>query len=130
MQPAKEGAEPQTDEKDMGMTYDELREFATLKKANRMGPVSMFEYLVHTWGPKSEKKLSVKEVAIKVIHFFKNYAINRRKMTTLTPSVHAESYSPDDNRFDLRLILVNANWTFQFIKIALLSKKYSEALEK
>jgi len=26
-------------------------------------------------------------------------------MTTLTPSYHAEQYSPDDNRFDLRPFL-------------------------
>ena len=25
-------------------------------------------------------------------------------MTTLTPSLHMESYSPDDNRFDLRFV--------------------------
>ena len=28
-----------------------------------------------------------------------------QKMTTLTPSYHAEQYSPDDNRFDLRPFL-------------------------
>ncbi|KAI0734335.1 carbon-nitrogen hydrolase [Irpex lacteus] len=30
---------------------------------------------------------------------------NRRKLTTLTPGYHAEQYSPDDNRFDLRPFL-------------------------
>jgi NAD+ synthase (glutamine-hydrolysing) len=38
-------------------------------------------------------------------------------MTTLTPSYHMESYSPDDNRFDLRQFLYNNDWTFQFMKI-------------
>eukprot|EP00179_Madagascaria_erythrocladioides_P029989 CAMPEP_0198331912 /NCGR_PEP_ID=MMETSP1450-20131203/17916_1 /TAXON_ID=753684 ORGANISM="Madagascaria erythrocladiodes, Strain CCMP3234" /NCGR_SAMPLE_ID=MMETSP1450 /ASSEMBLY_ACC=CAM_ASM_001115 /LENGTH=30 /DNA_ID= /DNA_START= /DNA_END= /DNA_ORIENTATION= len=28
-------------------------------------------------------------------------------MTTLTPSYHAENYSPEDNRFDLRQFLYN-----------------------
>lgn len=35
------------------------------------------------------------------------YAINRHKATVLTPSYHAESYSPDDNRFDHRQFLYN-----------------------
>ena len=35
-------------------------------------------------------------------------------MTTLTPSYHAESYSPDDNRFDLRPFLYPVNWSWQF----------------
>ena len=30
--------------------------------------------------------------------FYFYNAINRHKMTTLTPSYHAENYSPDDNR--------------------------------
>lgn len=38
-------------------------------------------------------------------------------MTTLTPSYHAESYSPDDNRHDLRQFLYNAKWTWQFQKM-------------
>lgn len=42
------------------------------------------------------------------------YSMNRHKMTTVTPSYHAESYSPDDNRFDLRPFLYNTRWTWQF----------------
>lgn len=85
------------------------------------------------------------EVAEKVKHFFKYYSINRHKMTVLTPSYHAEvvliinsfrkspthsfrkfstfcmlfvqSYSPEDNRFDLRQFLYNARWPYQFRKI-------------
>ena len=33
--------------------------------------------------------------------------MNRHKATVLTPSYHAESYSPDDNRFDHRQFLYN-----------------------
>ena len=46
--------------------------------------------------------------------FFRYYSINRHKMTTLTPSYHAEVYSPDDNRFDHRPFLYNTRWTWQF----------------
>lgn len=49
--------------------------------------------------------------------FFQLYAINRHKMTVLTPSYHAESYSPDDNRFDQRQFLYNVKWPWQFHRI-------------
>jgi NAD+ synthase (glutamine-hydrolysing) len=38
-------------------------------------------------------------------------------MTVITPSYHAENYSPDDNRFDMRPFLMNAGWTVQFKEI-------------
>ena len=49
--------------------------------------------------------------------FFKYYSINRHKLTTLTPAYHAENYSPDDNRFDLRQFLYNTAWSWQFAAI-------------
>ena len=49
-------------------------------------------------------------------HFFRSYGINRHKLTTLTPAYHAESYAPDDNRFDLRQFLY-PNWQRQFDSI-------------
>ncbi len=102
----------QTDEEDMGMTYSELSRFGQLRKTHRCGPVSMFEKLVQEWN-----HLPPSEVADKVKRFFCYYAINRHKMTTLTPAYHAEPYSPDDNRFDLRQFLYNTRWTWQFRKI-------------
>ena len=57
------------------------------------------------------------QVAVKVKRFFFFYSINRHKLTTLTPSYHAESYSPDDNRFDLRPFLYNPRWDWQFASI-------------
>ena len=38
-------------------------------------------------------------------------------MTILTPSYHAERYSPDDNRHDLRQFLYNTKWEWQFSAI-------------
>ena len=108
----------QTDEEDMGMTYQELSRFGQLRKMELCGPVSMFEKLVHEWD-----HLTPREVAEKVKRFFRYYAINRHKMTTLTPSYHAESYSPDDNRFDLRQFLYNTRWTWQFHRIDAYVKK-------
>ncbi|CAI0430863.1 unnamed protein product [Linum tenue] len=133
----------QLDEVDMGMTYEELSVYGRLRKIYRLGPVSMFKacFLFHflyqeitpfryntlttevsvvmlqnlcfRWG----STLTPSEVAEKVKHFFKYYSINRHKMTVLTPSYHAESYSPEDNRFDLRQFLYNVRWPYQFRKI-------------
>ncbi|CAN1254592.1 Glutamine-dependent NAD(+) synthetase [Linum perenne] len=103
----------QLDEVDMGMTYEELSVYGRLRKIFRCGPVSMFKNLCYRWG----SKLTPLEVADKVKHFFKYYSINRHKMTVLTPSYHAESYSPEDNRFDLRQFLYNSRWPYQFRKI-------------
>ncbi|KAJ0977061.1 hypothetical protein J5N97_012535 [Dioscorea zingiberensis] len=103
----------QLDEVDMGMTYEELSVYGRLRKIFRCGPVSMFQNLCHKWCG----KLTPSEVAEKVKHFFKYYSINRHKMTVLTPSYHAESYSPEDNRFDLRQFLYNWRWPYQFRKI-------------
>ena len=46
--------------------------------------------------------------------FFRHYAINRHKMTVITPAYFAETYSPDDNRFDHRQFLYNVDWNWQF----------------
>ncbi|KAF5197498.1 Glutamine-dependent NAD(+) synthetase, partial [Thalictrum thalictroides] len=103
----------QLDEVDMGMTYEELSVYGRLRKIFRCGPVSMFQNLCYKWGG----KLTPSEIADKVKHFFKYYSINRHKMTVITSSYHAESYSPEDNRFDLRQFLYNARWPYQFRKI-------------
>lgn len=110
LEPLVDGQVTQTDEQDMGMTYDELSQFGRLRKQNHCGPYSMFCKLVGMW----KDEYSPQEVADKVKHFFRCYAINRHKMTVLTPSYHAESYSPDDNRFDHRPFLYRANWSWQF----------------
>ena len=61
--------------------------------------------------------LSPQTVADKVKRFFYYYSVNRHKMVTITPAYHAEAYSPDDNRFDLRQFLYNTKWDRQFSSI-------------
>ncbi|KAF2144066.1 uncharacterized protein K452DRAFT_316825 [Aplosporella prunicola CBS 121167] len=91
----------QSDEADMGMTYDELSVFGRLRKVHKLGPYGMFEKLLHDWND----RMGPRQVYEKVRRFYWYYAINRHKMTTITPAYHAEAYSPDDNRFDLRPFL-------------------------
>lgn len=110
LEPLTDGQVSQTDEADMGMTYSELSVIGRLRKISKCGPFSMFCKLIHMW----KDALSPAEVAEKVKRFFRMYSINRHKMTTVTPSYHAEVYSPDDNRFDLRPFLYNTRWSWQF----------------
>ena len=113
----------QTDEEDMGMSYDELGIFGLLRKVHNSGPVTMFLKLLENkeW----RVKFNVAEIAAKVKRFFFYYGINRHKLTTLTPSYHAESYSPDDNRFDFRPFLYNVKWSRQFRTIDKIVEKRS-----
>lgn len=109
----------------MGMTYDELTTFGRLRKVNKLGPYGMFQRLVHEWskdrkrGPDDDgPAYETREIADKVKRFFNFYAINRHKMTTLTPALHCNDYSPDDNRFDLRPFLYPSFWSsWSFKKI-------------
>ncbi|KAG8383558.1 hypothetical protein BUALT_Bualt04G0026100 [Buddleja alternifolia] len=111
----------QLDEVDLGMTYEELSVYGRLRKIFRCGPVSMFKNLCYKWGT----NLTPAEIAEKVKHFFKYYSINRHKMTVLTPSYHAQSYSAEDNRFDQRQFLYNPRWPYQFQKIDELVEQFS-----
>lgn len=108
----------QTDEQDMGMTYEELSIFGRLRKISRCGPVSMMRQLLQQWSHLH----SPATIAEKVKHFFRCYAINRHKATTLTPAYHAENYSPDDNRFDHRQFLYNFRWPWQFQRVDALAE--------
>ena len=112
------GAEhSQLDEADMGMTYDELSWFGRLRKLHFCGPLSMYTMLLSAGGQWAD--LTPDVIAVKVKRFFRFYAINRHKMTTLTPAYHAENYSPDDNRFDLRPFLYPVDHLRQFASIDL-----------
>lgn len=111
----------QSDEVDMGMTYDELSRFGRLRKVDKCGPMAMFIKLYHEWS-QPPLNLTAEQVAEKVKRFWFFYAINRHKMTTMTPSYHAEQYSPDDNRFDLRPFLINPRFPWS-------SKKIDEAVD-
>ena len=102
----------QSDEADMGMTYDELGVYGKLRKIYRCGPLSMYNKLKHTWHERVGRDCTA--VASKVKSFFYYYSINRHKMTVLTPSYHAEQYGCDDNRYDHRQFLYNAKWDWQF----------------
>lgn len=47
--PLSEGAVVQTDEAEMGLTYDELSCMGRLRKTNKCGPFSTFNKLVSVW---------------------------------------------------------------------------------
>lgn len=112
----------QSDEADMGFTYDELSTLGRLRKTMKLGMVGMFERLVEEWSD----HMAPRQVYSKVADFMKFYAINRHKMTTMTPGLYLESYTPDDNRFDLRPFLYPVWFPFERRKIENILKKMEE----
>lgn len=114
----------QSDEADMGMTYDELSEYGTLRKVYRLGPYGMWEHLFHKWGP----EISPSKVYEKVRLFYWFFNVNRHKMTTMTPALHLCDYSPEDNRFDLRpFVYPLFSWPYKKIEEALARYEAGEA---
>ena len=95
-----------------------LRNAAAIASAMRL-PASALGAIATTVGPAPlmVQPKAPAAIAAKVKRFFAFYAMNRHKATTLTPAYHAESYSPDDNRFDLRQFLYNTRWPRQFAAI-------------
>lgn len=121
--------EEQKDEDEIGLTYEELSWLGSLRKGDIgcYGPYGMFCKL---WSERSNPNFKVNDkpvnlrnceqpdqLAAKVKRFFILYARNRHKLTVLTPSLHAVTYSPDDNRFDHRQFLYDTNWKWQFGEI-------------
>ncbi|KAH9844511.1 Glutamine-dependent NAD(+) synthetase [Teratosphaeria destructans] len=113
----------QSDEADMGFTYDELSIFGRLRKQFKLGPVGAFERLVVDWSDHMDPRAVMK----KVLNFYRFYRINRHKMTTMTPGLYLESYTPDDNRFDLRPFLYPSVWgNYEKRKIENILRKMEE----
>lgn len=138
--------ESQADEDDLGLTYDELSLFGRLRRGEygTFGPYGMFakiwsdreaEYVSSTFsryrqaGSASALSIDPQLLATKVKRFFTLHARNRHKQTILTPALHTETYSPDDNRFDHRQFLFNTKWPWQFKQIDNLVKAILEGKE-
>lgn len=66
----------------------------------------MFQHLAREWSIDRQRRAEDNspsyepaQIADKVKSFFHYYAINRHKMTTLTPALHSREYSPDVGSF-------------------------------
>lgn len=120
------GAE-QSDESEIGLTYDEISVLGKIRRGIYAcsGPRGAFETI---WENRHREPFCSKirclvglnddgDAALELGHlvkrFYTRYSRNRHKLTVLTPALHAETYSPDDNRFDHRHFLY-APWTEQF----------------
>jgi NAD+ synthase (glutamine-hydrolysing) len=116
----KVGARPQTDEDEIGLSYDQIYYFGKLRSQG-YGIITMFNYILENLNKKDIRTLVIPEktiinknlnnsnkikvyIAEKIKKFFSRYIANRHKTVILTPSVHLLP-SPDDNRFDLRPFL-------------------------
>lgn len=121
----------QRDEDEIGLTYDEISVLGRVRRGQFgcSGPRGAFQtvWLHKHQSPYSDKLRCLRalhegqllpaeaasELANLVKRFYQRYSRNRHKLTVLTPALHAETYSPDDNRHDHRHFLY-APWTEQF----------------
>lgn len=111
------GTYVQSDEADMGITYDDLSILGTLRKVHMLGPFGMWEHLVHQWSP---QKMSPRQVYDKVKFFYQCFNNNVHKLTTMTPAYHQAEYSPDNHRFDMRPFVYPVfSWPYKKIEEAL-----------
>uniref|UniRef100_A0A1I7YUW2 Glutamine-dependent NAD(+) synthetase n=1 Tax=Steinernema glaseri TaxID=37863 RepID=A0A1I7YUW2_9BILA len=81
LRPLVNGEVAQTDEAEIGLTYDEMSQIGRLRRPGCKGPFAMFLALVPLWRP----RMTHEEIADKVILFFRRYARNRHKATVSTP---------------------------------------------
>ena len=116
--------ESQSDEEDMGLTYEQLSILGKFRRGESglFGPFFMFKriWAKHHLYPQFK---DAQDLATRIKRFFVLHAKNRHKMTVITPGLHAETYSPDDNRYDHRQFIFNCEWTTQF-------RELDEELEK
>lgn len=122
--PLSAGVQDDESDAEMGFTYNELSEFGILRKVHKCGPWSAYLRLLADWNDRPG--FGPRQIADKVMRFFRFYALNRHKAVVLTPSPHLSSYNPDDNRHDLRPFLYVIDWPWQFKKI----REHVELLEK
>lgn len=112
----------QRDEEEIGITYDEISVLGRVRRGvyGCSGPSGIFRTAwQNRYNPpfsthiRCLKAMSIEntqyqvatELAALVKRFYQRYIKNRHKLTVLTPALHAETYSPDDNRFDHRQFL-------------------------
>ncbi|KAL8715588.1 MAG: hypothetical protein Q9220_000924 [cf. Caloplaca sp. 1 TL-2023] len=102
----------QTDEDDMGCTYNELSTWGRLRKIEKLGPYSMFQRLrAGEWS-----QLTPRVVYERIRFLWTQFGLSRHKQEIMTPALFAETYSPDSNRFDL-LPFLRPRLIWQYNKI-------------
>lgn len=121
----------QRDELEMGLTYDEISVLGKVRRGmyGCSGPRGAFEVV---WRNRDKPPFSTKirclratetyrthgviaaELGELIKIFYGRYMRNRHKLTVLTPALHAETYSPDDNRYDHRQLLYPPMSGYQF----------------
>jgi NAD+ synthase (glutamine-hydrolysing) len=115
LQPS-DGSHVQTDEEDMGLTYNELATFGRYRMDRMCGPFSMFDNLQEIW-----PEMPIELLEEKVLRFFKRFGMNRHKAVVGTPAIHLSNYSADPKTRDVRPYLYTG-WETQFRKISKLKE--------
>nr|VZI41333.1 unnamed protein product [Spirometra erinaceieuropaei] len=137
LRPLNGAAMYQTDEQEMGLTYPQLSQLGRLRLSGgrACGPREMLANLLQQVDSSAaydigdgDSDISIaRKLCERVKLFFRKYSANRHKATVLPPAYHTESYSADDNRFDLRPFLYPVDWTHQFASMDRLVEEWEAA---
>lgn len=131
----------QRDEDEIGVTYDEISVLGRVRRGiyGCSGPRGAFETVwrnrdqapfsnrircLRNLAGKSNSEIA-SELGDLIKRFYLRYSRNRHKLTVLTPALHAETYSPDDNRFDHRQFLYPP-LTLQFREIDMMIEQIAK----
>ncbi|BHF63543.1 Glutamine-dependent NAD(+) synthetase [Sparganum proliferum] len=137
LRPLNGAATYQTDEQEMGLSYSQLSQLGRLRLSGgrACGPREMLANLLqqvdssaaYDFGDGDSDISIARKLCERVKLFFRKYSANRHKATVLPPAYHTESYSADDNRFDLRPFLYPVDWTHQFASMDRLVEEWEAA---
>lgn len=115
----------QTDETEIGLTYNDIFTFTQLRNVSEYGIVSTYEYLRQAF-PDMDHDLLFNKVKT----FYEKYRKNRHKTVVLTPSVHISSNSCDDSRYDFRPFMYGGDNSYEFRAIEKLIEEQKELEEQ
>lgn len=96
----------QTDEEDLGLTFEEIFLIATERCTFRGGLLSLYAEM-------KEKFPDIPDIHKKIDIFFTRYSRNRHKMVVATPTLHLTGENCAAGRFDLRPIIYADQYAYE-----------------
>lgn len=101
-------SEQQTDEKELGLSFQELDLFASARTELNCSVISCYK-VMENWLPNMAKQ----ELLSKVKIFFTKYALNKHKCEVTTPSLHITSKNCSSRRYDLRPLVYADKYKYE-----------------
>ena len=99
----------QTDEQDMGISYEHLDFLLKARKMMNLGYRSLLSKFIEKYG----SKISNERCTEIVKKYYRYFCGNRHKVCTLPAGVHLTGYNTDNDRFDRRPLFYPSGIEFE-----------------